>query len=244
MAKTEEILEALKKALEDRGIGEQEGLATFLKESEKPTFLAKPTLRVAKHFDLQADLLIWSKRLGSLGIVHLLEDADKVEPQVRRHIDQAAYMRHLILSEKELEDHQATTVELVLVAPYHGDTLAKIGRSLDRIIRETSFLHAVGINILPHRGGEEPFTKIDLRRALCWLLQEVEAWYRCPFAQPPGGNGEHHRLTALELENYRFPGKRLFKFHDAEDLRLHLLHGRNGCGKSTIVEALELAWTG
>lgn len=141
MAESAKMLKDLKRALKDYAIEEKRKPATFFGEPEKPTFLAKPALRVAKHFDLQADLLVWSRRLGSLGIVHLLDDPAETEARVKRHIDQAAYMRHLILTDEGLKSysdnkvdvHQAATVELVLVAPHHGDSLARIGQSLDRV---------------------------------------------------------------------------------------------------------------
>lgn len=48
-------------------------------------------------------------------------------------------------------------------------------------------------------------------------------------------------IASLELKNYRLPGHRILKLSNA---KFHLVHGRNGCGKSTIAEAFELALTG
>src|SRR5262249_34787322 len=50
------------------------------------------------------------------------------------------------------------------------------------------------------------------------------------------------QLTELTLEHFRLPGRRTWKLHP--DHTLHVVHGYNGTGKSSLVEALELAATG
>jgi hypothetical protein len=59
---------------------------------------------------------------------------------------------------------------------------------------------------------------------------------------PRDGKDKSYRLREIQLDEYRLPGRRTLKLH--EHTRLHLLHGHNGSGKSSLVEALELMITG
>src|SRR5262245_3292455 len=49
-------------------------------------------------------------------------------------------------------------------------------------------------------------------------------------------------MTSIELENFRIPGQRRWKFEPTQSL--HLVHGHNGSGKSSFCEALEMVVTG
>lgn len=237
----------LKTILRERGLQEKRALHTF-RDATETVFAEGISLRIAEHFDLEAGLLIQTKALGVFGLVHFIGHDEGVDLAVRRHVDQATYLRHLFLTDRDLGKRQAMTVELVLVAPQGRGILHKIGRSLDKIADGTDFLHAIGVNVLPHRGGEASFAPTDVRRAFCWLLLDVQAWYDSSHAKPDQeedrpSESEARLVEKIELEHYRLPGRRALTLDPTPGLRFHLLHGRNGCGKSTFAEALELAVT-
>jgi hypothetical protein len=233
----------LEKYLQSNGLPELKDFSTV----DKPGYWKAPALRIAGHFDLDPDWLISDPELGVLAPVRWL-DASAPSPmtplgqQVQEAIDQATYLRHLLESKGM---GQPLSIELVLVFPQQEVIRREVGETLQAVARSTDFLHAVGVNLLPYRPGKKPFADADLRRAFCWLLRETRRWYQSPFSQPPQlEKMQRRRLAAVELDNYRMAGKRSLQLEEQNGVRVHLLHGHNGCGKSTLVEALELAWTG
>jgi energy-coupling factor transporter ATP-binding protein EcfA2 len=199
-------------------------------------FLVKPHLRLAQHFDLEVDLLIYDEVLGTLGLVHQLrEKGATLAAEVQGLIDRATYVRHLMLNDLKRGARLPLTVELAFLAQY--DHLHEIGNTLSRVARETpSFLEAVGVSLLTYRTEGEPFALADMRRAFPWLLQATRVWYKDrPRAEPTAA------LTGIELLEYRLPGRRTLRLKPSP---VHLIFGQNGSGKSALVEALELAVTG
>ncbi len=186
---------------------------------------------------------------------------------MRKCIDEATYLRHLLLRDQKLDGNRALTVELVLLttdetARDHG-RVATIGETLRDLLRQTDSLTHVGINVLCHGGTSVGFNG-RLRRAFPWLLKATRLWLESkgaesviavepqPGAQtaqaappvvpaPANGNGARARLERLVMTNYRLPGVRELILNDA---RVHLIHGPNGSGKSSIAEALELMSSG
>lgn len=196
-----------------------------------------PRLRVADELDLRPDLLVLDFGLATIGLVHIAQVLDK-EPlveQAKRHIDQATYLRHLLGTHAVKAGTESFpldyTVECVLVmqeedAPQMVDVVREIAA-------KTKFLHATGLNLLNFRSPCE-FQKDDLRRAFAWLLAATRE-------RLSGCKSPCTQLQRLELNNYRLPGRRAWELQDS---RVHLLHGANGTGKSSIAEALELVMTG
>lgn len=201
-------------------------------------FLVSAHLRFAQHFDLAVDLLVYDRVLGTLGLVYQLRKKGvKLVDEVLARIDQATYVRHLMVTHPALENHLPLTVELVLLAQDEPSHLHRIGNALRRVARDTpSFLEAVGVSLLLPRNGDERFPLSDLRRAFPWLLQATRAWYDTRSQAMPAAS-----LTAIELLNYRLPGWRKLALQPRQ---VHLIFGQNGSGKSSLVEALELAVTG
>ncbi len=199
-------------------------------------FLVNPRMRLAQHFDLQADLLIHDRDLGTVGLVYELpEDKGKLVDEVEKRIDQATYVRYLMLNHSEIGDRLPITVEVVFVAS--RDQLDSFGKAMSNVARDTrSFLDAVGVNLLTVRSDGEPFLKADLRRAFPWLLQATRSWYARP---EPDKSGQ--ALKSIKLVNYRLPGQRILEL---KPVPVHLIFGQNGSGKSSLVEALELTVTG
>jgi AAA domain len=198
-----------------------------------------PQIRVADELDLHPDLLIVDYDLGAIGLVHIVQASasEPLDEQCKRHVDQATYLRHLLVTRGVLAETVALpldyTVECVLVV--ERDQARVLTKVVREIASKTYFLRATGLHFLTFT----PPAAIDqdeLRRAFAWLLAATkQRMAEC--ASPGVGN----RLGRLELFNYRLPGLRSWQLSDA---RVHLLHGANGTGKSSIAEALELAVTG
>ena len=228
----------------------------FAQSHDKPLILL-----VAEDFELAAQGLVVDYRLGNLGIVQVCpqgtsDQPRNVVPQIESHIQHAVYLRHR-LGELEANGRRPFSIELVLVVPKaHVGVRAVMADVLRKLMERTTYLHAIGINFLVENEAGS-FDSAALRRAFSWLLVDVEHWYAgkselddnrpsvagtIEKAGPPKAPGRSHALAALTLENFRLPGKRIWEF--SHDVTLHVVHGRNGSGKSSLVEAIELAVTG
>lgn len=227
-------LDSLTAALAGLGLAEVHALDGGEPAAAGQVFLVKPRLQLAQHFTLEVDLLIYDRLLGTVGLVYELRaEGTQIDEEVRKGIDHAAYVRHLVLNDPQLGDRLPLTVELTFVARH--DHLAPFGKAMSRVAHENrSFLDALGVSLLV-----APFAPADLRRAFPWLLQATRAWYE---AQKPTEPGEPRKpLRTIELVNYRLPGRRIL---DLQPAPVHLVFGQNGSGKSSLVEALELTVTG
>ncbi|NUB27013.1 hypothetical protein [Azospirillum brasilense] len=206
------------------------------------------------HFELTCDLLVHDDRFGTVGIVHLIDDVDgggtskSRKARIQEIVESAAYLRHLALSKAKAKEREGEkpqlplTVELVLVVSASGEgSTAEIGNVLRELALDSNFLHGIGINLLPWTGmdGEDDGGEdrdADLRCAFCWTLSTLTAWFGTPDASASPVFG------GIEVTNWRLPGRRRLKF--AEDARVHMVHGANGTGKSSLVEAIEYLATG
>jgi hypothetical protein len=190
---------------------------------------------------------------------------------VQRHVDTATYARHLLLRDRQPIGTKALSVELVLLTAIETEEerrfFNEIGSALRLTQSESDSLHHIGVGILCYAGADKPF---GLRRAFPWLLKATRRWFGSDDAKPqaearpaPAAAGATQapappsppsasestparvplgRLGKVTLSNYRLPGTRDLELADAA--RVHLVHGANGSGKSSIVEALELVATG
>ncbi|MEO5331247.1 MAG: AAA family ATPase [Magnetococcus sp. YQC-5] len=192
------------------------------------------------HYKFDPDILIVDTTRGTLGIVYLFEpDSDETSRfnQVQNYINKAAYTRHLLFAYNDSFKVLPMAVELVLV--YSGDESLskKIGYDLARLHHDGGHLHAIGINLLHYDSEKKSYAEKDLRRAFCWLLSDTKTWFESLQV-----NHDISPICQIDLGNYRAFSKRTFKF--AEKTKLHLIHGHNGSGKSSLVEAMELVLTG
>ena len=216
----------------------------------------RPKLLVADHFDLAADGLIWDGTFGSLGLVHILSDEGTESPVwIGKRINEAAYLRHLVLEAMPADQGQTSqtpyAVEIVFVSPapqpsgdHPGES--RLGDVLRDLTRDAAFLHGIGIGV-----WRAPFDDLsNARRALPWLLHATRLWY-CPTAAPGAAPAAKpaqappapaRQLRTMKTRHYRVPGERTWTLDPKE--ALHVVHGYNGTGKSSLVEALELATTG
>ena len=220
--------------------------------SNPPMLLRDAQVRFSGHFEPRVALLIHDAELGTLGMVQVVDASNsaEIQTQVRQYVDRATYLRHLLLTARDHEqgsDRQVVSVELVLIhsqAETGGETdpLYDVGETLRQLAQRTDFLHAIGINVLAADAGEQQaFSASRLRRAFSWLLHDTRQWFS-GIEQRRKGAPKSYRLKKIQLDEYRLPGRRTLSLHD--HARLHLLHGHNGSGKSSLVEALELMITG
>jgi hypothetical protein len=192
---------------------------------------------VADELDLAPDLLVLDYGLGTIGLVHVLQSAESgaLAEQAKRHVDQATYLRHLLAT------RGVTTIGTDFPLDYTVECVLAIqlesAPQLIDVVRDiaakTRFLHATGLNLLQF-GADSQIPPAELHRAFAWLLpatrERLLAGY-CPLSF----------MREVELFNYRVRGARPWKLNTN---RVHMLHGPNGTGKSSIAEALELAVTG
>lgn len=234
-------------------------------------YLRDPKLRFCGHFEPEVDLLIHDPALCTLAMVQVVDagEPEAIRAQVRRYVDRATYLRHLLLTAREqqpAQDQHTVSVELVLVyraRDWDGDgqvdLLYEVGEILRDLALQTDCLHAIGLNVLAAdaggqdasggSGGGSGFSSVQLRRAFSWLLRDTSSWFEALEQRRLASVSESEpelagfgRLRSIELDEYRLPGRRTLVLN--EGARLHLLHGHNGSGKSSLVEALELMITG
>jgi hypothetical protein len=256
MAVTDRVIDLLDQALDKTlGLHRADDVKDWLDAAQwDRAYMVKPKVRIAHHFDLEPAFLIRDSLLGTLGIVHRVESKPDPADQVRRYVDSATYVRHLLLRDPLRRNAPALTVELVLLADDDPVITHGIGEALRELLRKTDSLFHVGISLLLDKGGDDPFGH-GLRRGLPWLLTATRHWLDSDLSKPPKPKAEdgstaaavpatpaavtsaNGRLETIKLSNYRLPGSRQFKLANA---RVHLVHGANGSGKSTLVEALEL----
>jgi AAA domain-containing protein len=211
-------------------------LGNLWKNTEQRSFVIEPALRVAGYLDLDPTILIADCLLGTLGLVFRLED--DFEQRSRTILDQATYLRHLLLMDSGGDakpSRRAYGVECVLALPSREaeQHLKSVFRTT---ARHTGFWHAIGVSILVCASDATP-DDASLRRAFSWLLAATRSWLQDP---PPAA--PERRLTGVQLANYRLPGQRAWTFK--KNTPVHLLYGQNGTGKSSMAEALELSVTG
>jgi hypothetical protein len=216
-------------------------LADLWKASEtnpppKRAVIEEPSLRIGGYLDLDPDLLIVDSELGTLGLVYRLQQ--EIEARARTIIDQATYLRHLLVMDAGVDarpQRRPYTVECVLsfASQDAARTLKEVFRNT---ARDTSFWHAIGANVLVC-GDDQEISPAGMSRAFSWLLAGTRRWFNDPPQAPPA-----KVLSGISLTNYRLPGTRTLMLQP--QVKVHLLHGQNGAGKSSIAEALELSVTG
>ena len=172
-----EVLDAL---LENELMLKRAGkLGDFLANGTGARYLRQPRLTVAQHFDIEPAFLILDPLLGSLGVVERVPAAiASVEEFVRRAVDHAAYLRHLLLRDQSRKARHALAVELVLLVDGAADdpeaALGKLGEALRKTLRESDSLFHVGVGVLEYCEDAADFGR-RLRRAFPWLLTATTA---------------------------------------------------------------------
>jgi hypothetical protein len=195
-----------------------------------------PNLRIAGYLDLTPALLIIDSRLGTLGLVYRLEK--DIEQTAQTILDQATYLRHLLVTDAGADARPAKrpySVECVFSFGVPGDD-KKLKKVFRDTVRHTSFWHAIGAHVLVCQ-DEETLPDAAMSRAFSWLLSCTRKWFSDSDPATPA-----KLLNGIHLSNYRLPGQRSLTLHPQPSV--HLVHGQNGSGKSSLAEALELSVTG
>lgn len=191
---------------------------------------------------------------------------EKDTSEVEQAIHDAIHLRHLLRERartvrprpKTGNSRTAYNVELVLVVAQssksgsrYKNSLVNVGEKLREIMARTGFLHAIGVSVLnvpADRASSGDIDPSDLRRAFPWLLRDVRKWFagRDKKSRPPAT--PPLALDSIELRDFRVAGLRRWATNsdDSSTSRretLHLIHGQNGSGKSSLTEAIEIALT-
>jgi hypothetical protein len=205
---------------------------------------------------IEASALIHDGRLGSLGLIHYLPpapaayDAKDLGKWLRAHLETAAYLRHRLL-EITPPDQPHFAVEICFIYDFSSSPEVRrcLFETLRTVMLESSLLHAIGVGLLDaaevREAGPERVRRLALSRAFPWLLTATGKWLSgtspaVPVVAPDPAAASF--LRELTLQNFRLPGTRQLELQ--KDAGIHVVHGQNGTGKSSISEALELAVTG
>jgi hypothetical protein len=239
-------LTELEKAFNSLGLTLSKNLEDLQAANEIGKYLPQCRVEFAEHFDPLAQYLIYDPPSGTLGLVYDVrmlsqEKATSALAELKKMVESAIYVRHLLVQAqyRQKRKQRSILVELVLLSsgPNEGHTQGNL-RALIRKGELLDAIHGIGINLLHAKDGASPlFPQDSLRRAFPWLLRACKKWYE---KVPP--RVDIGRFKGIKLENYRLSGIR--KLEVACDAAVHLVFGANGTGKSSIAEALELAFCG
>jgi hypothetical protein len=255
------IMDELAKALTaaDRfGISSCQTLGQLLDVAADPQarpsvrLLRNAKVRVAHYFDIATDILIYDPFLGTLGLVDFADgDSQALDRRIRELLDRGVHLRRLLLTEAKGEsppvrtpDRLPLTIEQVVVTPFVAESGRVLGELLKTLCRETAYFFSVGVGVL-YVGNSSMFGDTDLHRAFAWLLRDTAGWYREIERGRPLEHGKTAHagdLKSLELKDYRLAGTCTLELQEGHNI--HFIHGYNGSGKSSLVEAAELLVTG
>lgn len=199
--------------------------------------------------DLKAEAIVVDGDLGSIGIVidpnrlePIDEDAEEdVAARIRVLVDDMLRIAQALENRVTDSDKiEVLCVELIVLDP--GDAQSPVIEALQKTIEDTMTTYSIGVNLWKRVDGDW-LNEFAVRRAFPWALTHVRRWYdelsgscsKLPEAKPV-------RMDELILDNFRLPGERVFEF--SKERTLHVIHGFNGSGKSSLSEALEFLITG
>lgn len=226
-------------------------------------------LTFSDYFTTSADAVVCDETLGSLALVHFPFQAEGTTPDVTaiheyitRRIDAAAYARHLLLEALRPEAGQSPRSPYIIEVVFMiagtdiGASVERcMGQVLRKLARDAAILMGLGVNLWREDFGSD----VNRRRAFPWMLHETKAWYdressghgittsgRAAMAgsgpAPKNLSKPVRQLASLTMKDFRVAGERTWTLNPNQ--ALHIVRGYNGSGKTSIVEALELAATG
>jgi energy-coupling factor transporter ATP-binding protein EcfA2 len=108
-----------------------------------------------------------------------------------------------------------------------------IEKQLTHLACNTQLLHLISVNYIQSNQGQV-VTAQELKQAMPWLLLSYKQW-ACKVKKTA-------RINQITMQDYRLPIIRSIAFH--EKANIHLVHGHNGSGKSSLAEIIELFNTG
>ena len=225
-----------------------------------------------KQMQLQTHGMIFDRRVNTVGIIFVCPtDPEKVSEAVGAALRSAMSLSHTLKQydipmfvELTIAIFETTTNGVKPSKDEARKCMQKVVKILRNYMLESSYLHSIGVHVWPTpadetAGSEEEQAQAksknrrDRSRVFPWLLNSTRNWYQSNEFQSRFANEEHHDLQSLTLENFRVAGKRTWQLNRPKEhsgngaghkSKVHLIHGHNGTGKSTISEAIELWMTG
>ena len=191
---------------------------------------------IAEQVEIEAEALVIDGELGSLGIVQQLPGSEKeIEDLVDDMLRIAQALESRVVRNDGLET-ETLCVDLVVRDNGKKKTDPALISALRNLVEETLTMSGISLNIWRPENGKW-MDPAAIRRAFPWVLSHTRTWYQTR-GKPVGGE----RLERILLENFRLPGKQELAL--APGLDLHVVHGFNGSGKTSLSEALEYGVTG
>ena len=202
--------------------------------------LEKPSeeFTICHQESFEADCVIIDKYLGSIGVVAIYQANDQsvtLKQWLLNQLDNANYMQHLILQEEQQRQDSRKIWQVELVLLVAEDMLQPLQRALQTQALNYNYLYNIGVNCAAFNTESNPLPDKQLASALRWLLPKSRK-----LLSSKASKAQHQ--VAVTLNNYRLPEQRSLTF--SKDNCYHMVHGQNGSGKSTFVEALEWLKTG
>lgn len=250
------IADALPTALGVAACGDVASLLNRTK-ADGAGFVIGKRIRVGDYYDIQPPITVYDPELGTLAFV---EQIARTAPDARsatlKAIEKAAAVRQILIEDADRQSRQdggrrrsaerklALQVELVLLVSgaVPEKTADPLRTTLTSVARQTGYLRLIGLSVLDTKQNPELPDPPMLRRAFAWLLEGTRAWFSRDRFHPgaTGWRTGSERLE-LQLQDYRMAGQRRFSCDGTA--WLNLVHGHNGSGKSSLVEAMELLLT-
>ena len=197
------------------------------------------TLSVDESFDLKVDGLIIDWELGTVGLIFRLERSEKDPSKwLGSRLEEAAYFRHLLI-DLAGERERVPTVEVAIILQQSADA-SSFGSQLNKLMSSSAFLQTLGVGYILDSQCQDPRA---LRRCFPWLLSATRAWYdqESGHKNSKGSKGSKGKFS-LTMKDFRNAVER--SWERSKEGAFHIVHGRNGSGKSSFSEALELIVTG
>ncbi|MBF0096241.1 MAG: AAA family ATPase [Magnetococcales bacterium] len=200
-------------------------------------FLCNRNLKFADHFEINPDFLIYDPELCTYGLLWILgkDGGEELDQDLKKYLGQAVYVRHLLANEPACSSQLSPPVHVVVVLPQND--LSEIDDSLRKLMRGSEFFHAIDLHLLPWQIESDSLSPEAMKKAFCWLLHFTKRWY---------GEVRQKGLTKafheIEIMNYRAVCHRSLEL--SLDYNIHVLHGPNGSGKTSLAECFELVLTG
>lgn len=195
---------------------------------------------IKNHLEMDVDLLVHHSAKGTLGLVKKLDKKalgeEPLEDAIRKTVRQGSYLRSLLMdaanysTEPGTLRYQHLAIHFVASKGKEKD----ISKALSDLARDTEHFHHVGVHMLLH--SRSKLLASDFERAFPWLLVRTERWFKDYQTK------DHLLPEKVSMKNYRLAGERVIEVKDQH--QIHLFHGHNGTGKSSLVEAFEFLLAG
>lgn len=163
----------------------------FRLAESSPSGITSIKIEVDNHHPIEVDGIVVDKRLGSIGLIHLLPEPSRrkagslkeIDQQINHMIENAAYLRQLLsLRRSEQNDPMRSvlpSIEIVFLDPVGDQAQTVLANHLRQSLQESALLHnlSVGVALVDATVNSARDKQAQLRRAFCWLLADTERWF-------------------------------------------------------------------